>query len=461
MKDKIFIAGILMIVFVFTGCVQTDDFDLPEMRPVEIDFDGELTSIEAVKGNFNIQTGQVFTFINTDAWFTGYVISSDAGGNFYKELIIQDKASNPVAGIQLLLDDNSLFETFNFGRKIYVKLDGLSLGYNNGVLQLGMKQHGDVIALPNSLIDDHVIRTEEVAEITPLSIKISDLNPNLKNLYVKIEDLQFDRNLVKQDRTFSFASNPADQYDGLRQLESCETGETILLSTSTFSNFRSLLLPQGSGSVEGILTRDFFDERYVVMLNTPDKLDMNGPRCDPEFFECDTDVIEGSQILYDENFEGVTSNSTLNSRDWTNENLSGGETKFKPTLVNGNRVLRISAYNTLESPLEAWLVTPEIKLSETENERLSFDIRSSYDNGLLLKVFISQDFSGDIRTATWIPVDAEIPLGPSNRNSTIFTTSRINLSCLEGKVWVGFQYLGSAPDKTTTYDLDNFRLTGD
>ncbi|MUP45259.1 hypothetical protein E0K83_05810 [Gramella sp. BOM4] len=458
MKERIIIGVFILIVFGFSGCVQTDDFDLPEMKPVEINFDGELTSIEAVKGNFNVQTGQVFTFSNTNAWFTGYVISSDAGGNFYKELIIQDKASNPVAGIQILLDDNSLFETFNFGRKVFVKLDGLSLGYNNGVLQLGMKQHGDVIALPNSLIDDHVIRTEEIAEISPLSINISDLNPDLKNLYVKIDDLQFDRNLVKQDQVFSFASNPADQYDGLRQLESCETGETILLSTSTFSNFRSLLLPQGSGSVEGILTRDFFDERYVIMLNTPDKLMMDGERCDPEFLECADPGTEGSQILFEENFEGVTSNSTLNSRDWTNENISGGETKFKPTLVSGNRVLRISAYNTLESPLEAWLVTPEINLSETENEQLSFDIRSSYDNGLFLKVYISQDFTGDVRSATWIPVDAEIPLGPSNRNSTIFTTSKINLSCLEGKVWLAFQYLGSAPDKTTTYDLDNFRL---
>ena len=120
--------------------------------------------------------------------------------------------------------------------------------------------------------------------------------------------------------------------------------------------------------------------------------------------------------------------------------------------------MRISAYNTNESPLEAWLVTPEIQLTEAYDEILSFDILSSYDNGLLLSVYVTQNFTGDIGTTEWIPLDANIPLGPSSANSTVFKNSKINLSCLTGSVWIGFRYLGSAPDKTTTYDLDNVRI---
>lgn len=457
MKLKCFVWGLSLLL---TACVKTDDFEMPSMHVEEVEIEGELTSIEAIKGNYNFETDEIYTFYETNTWIAGYVVSDDAGGNFYKELVIQDKAENPNSGILLLLDHNSLFETFNFGRKVYIKLDGLSLGYNNGVLQLGFQNRGDVVAIPNSMIDEHLISSSEVAEIIPLGVRISDFSPQMKNLYVKLEDLQFDRNLVKEEQVFSFASNPVDQYDGLRQLESCLTGETVQLSTSTFSNFKSLLIPTGSGSVEGILTRDFYDDQYVIMLNSPDKLQMDGPRCDPQFLDCGDNAEEGSKIIFEENFEGVTSNTTLNARDWTNINLSGGETKFKPTLSSGNRVLRISAYNTIESPLEAWLITPSVDMDNSINEVLSFDILSSYDRGLLMEVFVSSNFTGDPYTTTWTELDANIPLGPSNRNSTIFKRSRIDISCLDGEVWFAFRYLGSAPDKTTTYDLDNIRITG-
>lgn len=450
------------IIFMIQGCVKTDDFEIPEQEISEVEIEGNLTSIIAVKGNFNFDTEAIYTFRESDTWFEGYVISSDASGNFYKELVVQDKPENPVAGIHILLDHNSLFQTYNIGRKIYVKLDGLSLWYNNGVLQLGIQNRGDVVAIPNSLIDDHIIRSEITAEILPKNISISDFNSELKNLYVKLQNVQFDRNLVKNDQIFSFASNAYDRFDGERQLESCETGETVLLSTSTFSNFKSLLIPAGSGSIAGILTRDFYDEHYVVVVNSPDALQMNGERCDTEYLSCENaTTTNGTKIIFEENFDGVTSNTTLNSRGWTNVNVSGGEKKFTPTLSAGNRILRISAYNTNESPLEAWLVTPKIDLNSSNSEMLSFDILSSYDKGMILEVYITQDYTGDPLSTEWTELDANIPFGPSSSNATIFRESNINISCLEGNVWIGFRYLGSSFDKTTTYDLDNIRVIGE
>ncbi|MCM4155139.1 DUF5689 domain-containing protein [Gramella sp. AN32] len=456
MKKLMLIFGILLMF----SCVKTDDFAIPELVIQEDNFEGNLTTIASVKGNFNFETEEIYTFRETETYISGYVISSDAAGNFYKEIILQDKVENPTAGIQILVDDNSLFETYDFGRKIYIKLDGLSLGFNNGVLQLGVQNRGDVVAIPNSLIDNFITRSSEVKEIKPLRLKISEFSSEFNNMYIKLENVQFDRNFVREDQVFSFASNPADRYDGERQLESCETGETTFLSTSTFSNFKSLLIPSGSGSIEGILTRDFYDEHFVIVVNLPTQLDMNGPRCDPEFLKCSENQMQGSHILFEENFDGVTSNTTLNARDFTNVNVSGGEKKFAPMMVNGNRILRISAYNTIENPLEAWLVTPKIDLDILSDEVLNFDILSSYDNGLLLKVFLTHNFTGDPKTTEWLPLDANIPLGPSGSYSEIFKKSAIDLSCLEGKVWIGFQYLGGAPDKTTTYDLDNIRVTG-
>lgn len=459
MKLKIRILVVWLLGNLFGACIATDDYEIPNIDIPGVTMEGELTSIAAVKGNYKQETGDIITFYDTDTWFEGYVISSDAGGNFYKELIVQDRPENPLAGIQILLDDNSLFETFDIGRKIFVKLDGLSLGYNNGVLQLGIQHRGDVVAIPNSMIDAHIMRTNEKAQIVPLAVDIDDFSSDLKNLMIQVSNVQFDPNLVKENNRFSFASNPVDRYDGERQLISCETGSTGFLSTSTFSSFKSLLLPMGSGSIKGILTRDFYDEHYVVMVNSPEDLEMNAERCDPLYLDCGAPA-ESLQVIFEENFDGVTSNTTLNSRHWTNINVSGGEKKFTPTISAGNRVLRISAYNTMESPLEAWLVTPEFELNVSQHEVLSFDLLSSYDNGLLLSVYITENFTGDPRTTEWIPLDANIPLGPSNSNASIFKNSKVNIRCIEGKAWIGFRYLGAAPDKTTTYDLDNIRILG-
>ena len=105
--------------------------------------------------------------------------------------------------------------------------------------------------------------------------------------------MQFDINLVREENRFSFASNVVDQYDGQRQLMSCASGSTSFLSTSTFSDFKSLLLPAGSGTIEGILSRDFYDEHYVLVINTPDALNMNDERCDPVYLDCGNNIDRG------------------------------------------------------------------------------------------------------------------------------------------------------------------------
>jgi len=458
MNKKIY--SLLLIVSLFQGCIPTDDFEVPDLEEEKILIEGDLTSIAAIKGNYKEETGEIHTFRETNTWIEGYVISDDSGGNFYKKLVIQDKPMDPQAGIQILLDDSSLHQTYNFGRKVYVKLDGLSLGFNNGVLQLGIQNRGDVIAVPTNLIDDFVIRTEVVSAIVPLRLSISQFTKETTSLYVSVNDLQFDINLVREAENFSFASHSYDQYDGERQLENCTTGETTFLSTSTYSNFRSLLLPNGSGTITGVLSRNYYDEHFVLVVNDPTSLLLEGERCDDQFFRCASGIASGTKVISEENFDGVTSNTTLASRKWTNINVSGGEKRFTPTLVTGNRLLRISAYNTLENPLEAWLVSPVIDLDNTGASTVHFDLLASYDNGMFLKVFFTQDFTGDPRTSSWQLLDAAIPFGPSGGSGNVFKTSEIDLSCLQGKVWIGFRYLGAAPDKTTTYDLDNFRVLG-
>lgn len=453
---KVGFIGFLLLV----SCVKTDDFELPNVEVVEKEIDGNITTIAAVKNNYDAENNQIYTFSETSTYMEAYVVSSDEAGNFYKELVLQDRAEDPTAGILILVDDNSLFESFEFGRKIYVKLDGLSLWQNNGVIQLGKQNRGDVVAIPNSIIDEHLIRTMETAEIVPRELEVSEFKSQHLNLYIQLKNVQFNRNLIGEERRFTFAGEQIDEFDGERQLESCETGSSTTLSSSTFSSFKSLLLPPRGGSVEGILTRNFYDDYFVLAINTPEALDFSEERCDPDFLKCGENTNSGTEILFEENFTGITNIEDLEAEGWTSFNANAGEEGFEPGTFDGDRYIRISAFNTDENPLEAWLMSPGIDLSATSSEVLSFEIMASYDNATILEVFVTTNFSGNPLTTEWLPLEANIPVGPTNQYGNNYTRSEIDISCLEGEINFAFRYLGGAPDKSTTYDIDNIKLTG-
>ena len=453
--------GLLIIVLLGNSCVKTDDFEVPVINEVVDTFNGNLTSISAIKGAYNPKTAEIYTFENTETNIEGFVISSDEAGNFYKKLVLQDKASNPTSGIQILIDETSLFDTYEFGRKVYIKLDGLSLWFNNGVFQLGIQNRGDVVAIPQSLIDEHIIRSSIASEIEPVSLDILDLSEAYRNLYIRLENIQFNKNLVREGQRFTFAAEVTDRFDGERQIESCKTGSVSFLSTSTFSDFKSLLLPQFSGSIEGVLSRNFYNDHFVMILNSPENLQFaEDSRCDPNYLKCGNNEISGSKVLFEENFVGISNENILDGRGWTNINVNGGNERFEDGILNSDRYIRISAYGTSENPLEAWLITPGINLNFTTAEVLSVDMKASYDNGIFLSVLITNGFTGNPLTTEWQLLDANIPVGPSNQFGTTFRNSKIDISCMEGSINVAFKYLGAAPDKTTTYDIDNIRVTG-
>ena len=452
--------GILIIVLLFNSCVKTDDFEIPVANEVEDTIPGALTSISAIKGNYNPTTSAIYTFENTETIIEGFVISSDEAGNFYKKIVIQDKALAPTSGIQILVDGTSLFDTYEFGRKIFIKLEGLSLWFNNGVFQLGIQNRGDVVAIPQSLIDEHIMRSSITSDIVPINLDILDFSSEYRNLYVRLENIQFNKNLVREGQQFTFAAEVTDRFDGERQIESCKTGSISFLSTSTFSDFKSLLLPQFSGTIEGVLTRNFYDDHFVLILNSPEDLNFEADsRCDPDYLECGNNESIGSKELFEENFVGISNENILDARGWTNINVNGGNERFEDGILNSDRYIRISAFGTSENPLEAWLITPEIDLDSSTAEMLSFDIKSSYDNGILLSVLITNNFTGNPLTTEWRLLDANIPVGPTNQFGTTFRNSKIDISCMEGTINIAFKYLGAAPDKTTTYDIDNIRVT--
>ena len=125
-----------------------------------------------------------------------------------------------------------------------------------------------------------------------------------------------------------------------------------------------------------------------------------------------------------------------------------------------------AATSFFENPDTAnrWLITPAINLDASTAEQLTFKTNVGYYNGDALSVYVSTDFTGnsaDIGDATWLAVDATLPQGPTSGYGTTFTNSGpINVSCLEGNMYVAFKYLGSSTGITTTFQVDDVKVTG-
>ncbi|WP_132065788.1 DUF5689 domain-containing protein [Aquimarina spinulae] len=455
---------ILIVSCTIMGCSPEDEFKISPVTIDEPQIEGTLITIDAILGILGqklVEDGEnaKVVFEDTNNFIQGYVVSSDKASNFFKELVLQDKYTNPSAGIRVLIDDNPLFTTYEFGRKIYIKLDGLSLGIENGVPTLGISEGNTIGAIPSFFIEEVVIRSSETAAITPLEITIEDFTDKLVNVYIKVNHIQFTKNLVLEDNTFTFAAENHDKFDGERIVESCTTGRNTILSTSTFSDFKGLKLPNQQGSFEGILTKNFLGNTYNLVLNDPLGLVFeNETRCDPIVLECPA-ISEGTIVVFEEDFSDLKIGD-LEDSGWINSNITGGKLKYKIDNFGENQYAQITGYRSKESLYKVWFITPDIDISTSIDEALHFDLQAGYDNGNILEVFATNNFTGDPTTTSWIKLDAIIPRGPLNAFGNATPAGPIGLSCLEGTIRIGFRYIGGDPRATTRYHIDNIKIIG-
>ncbi|MFD2186279.1 DUF5689 domain-containing protein [Aquimarina celericrescens] len=455
----VFIISISML-----NCTPEEDFATPPLIIEEPSIIGTVIGIEAVLGIMNQEIEKEgenakATFKNTNNYIVGYVISSDKGGNFFKELILQNSNINPTAGIRLLIDNAPLYTSYEFGRKVFVQLDGLSAGIENGVPTLGVLNGNTVEPIPSFTVNDMITRSSEVFPVTPFEIIMEDFTDRFLNLYIKINNLQFNKNIVLDNNAFTFAAEPNDEFDGERMLESCETGRSTILSTSTFSDFKGLTLPDQKGSFTGILTKNFRGDAFNLVLNDPNGLVFDAEsRCDPTVLEC-SPAEEGNTILFKEDFTGLKIKD-LEESGWININTTGGKLDYEIGSFAENQYAQITGFRSKEPIYEVWLLSPEIDLNNSTAETLDFDVQTGYDNGNILEVFVASDFTGDIKTATWVKLDANLPRGPFNAFGDTVPAGPVGLSCVEGQIRIGFRYIGGDPRATTRYHIDNVIVKG-
>ena len=465
MKKIIYsLLSVIVLTITLNSCVKDTDYETPQITCEEPEIaSSQLTSIQNVlaswhAANPNAGDRNLVSFVGEDAnalYVSGYVVSDDRTGNFYKELFIQDKAENPDYAVKIAIDMRSMFTRFDFGRKIYLKLNGLGINKSHGEIMIGEVDGGDIKPIKEKRAKKTIIRSCQASVITPKSLNsVNDITSDMMGMFVKLNEMQFDLSL--KGKPFV---DPSDNYDTHRRLVSCADNADIMLETSSFASFKENVLPENQGSLVGILSRDYGDHFNVIRVNNVNAFNFDGSRCDPAMLDC-TGATGTATTVFSEDFESYNNNDT-NITGWTNVNTNGGNTLFKVGSYSGNKFVKCSAYNSGENPLEVWLITPPINLDNSTGEELSFKTKTGYNNGAALSVYVSTDFTGnaaDISSATWLLVNTTIANGPSSGYGS-FVEGTANVSCLNGNMYVAFKYSGGDGAITTTFQVDDVKVT--
>jgi hypothetical protein len=468
--NKLFAIAVLSVITF--SCVEDDDFNLPDTAAIDIEAPANLIDISSVIGQIGqAQTGLVTFDPNNDQFIEGFVISSDEAGNYFEELIIQDAIENPTAGIKILIDNSPLFTTYAIGQRVYIKLDGLTAGLSNGVPVLGINGNGTIEKIAPALQGSVVLRDSEVFNIVPTPISgPSEFRTEKLLTLIQLPEAQFTDADLASNRTF--ASEPTDQFDGVRLVQTCGDffAAPIRMETSTFSDFKALRLPEGSGSITAILQRDFRDEFFVIAINSPDDFIFDASvRCNFAIVACGTVATAGTNVLLSENFETQSTGAAAMPAGWTNFQEAGTQTWEVYTASGTNASLGKSvncgSFRSGDVSTAAWLITPQFDFDAQTGEVFSFETSNSFADGSSMELLYSSDWDGTatgVDTASWEPMSDPVIVSDSENFGNWVFSGHVSLDCVTGTGAIAFRYVGSGdPGTDGTYELDNISLSSD
>lgn len=441
MKKIIYsVLSLALLTITFTSCVNDTDYETPQITCSEPVLTGSSEKISDVITAWQNSGESVKVFRNdyTD-YIVGYVLSDDRTGNFYKELYIQDSPTDPTATIKLNIDMRSLFTKYSVGSKIYVYLHDLSISESHGEIVIN-EANGDY--LRENVTKTNILRSCDDEALTPISVSVPSLiDASYLGKYVELTNVQFDQSLLGKDFV-----DENDSFDTHRNITSCDDSSQIKLETSTFASFGGASLPEGQGSVKGIITYDYGADFFVLRVNSPEDFNFEGERCDPDY------------IFYD-NFESQIEGNSISGNGWTNyiEEGSRNWESFSDDYSLGISA-RIGSYQSNDTSTIAWLISPEINLDEHEGETFSFKTSNSYSDDSNLEVLSSTDWDGTtagMATATWITVPGMYIVQNSDYYQDWLDSGDYDLSAATGNIHFAFKYTGSGGSGSDgTYELD-------
>jgi len=263
--QKLLLLSLAFGLSFLTSCVDTE-IEPPPTTGNELEVKGN-TTVAELKDLYI--PGQL-TVIEDSVFVQAVVVGNDAGGNFFRSLIVQDST----AGIEVLINLTDAFNLYPLGREITIDCQGLVLGEFNGVVQLGgyiyqeegFDELGDIVDY-----NERIYRGQIVPQPAPAVRGINELRRSDVSTLVRLENVEFASSELGLPYADAFGRQTIN-----RIVQDCD-GNTILLRTSGFADFANDTLPEGNGSITAVY--NVFGDTDQLFIRNTDDVDMGGNRC--------------------------------------------------------------------------------------------------------------------------------------------------------------------------------------
>ncbi len=247
----------------FTAC--QDDFDDPAMSSPSSAWlaDSEnyqLMSINDFKTEYWQDAENYYATVGAAAdgkrvLVKGRVISSDASGNIYKSLIIQDATG----ALAMSINANSMNNKYRRGQELVIDVTGMTVGKYAGLQQLGFPEDSESYGaqttfMPYEFFEQHVQMQglPAPADLDTITIRsLSEISGGGAATLVKWQSqlVRFNDCYFADGGKETFATSK----ETVNRTLTLSDGSSMVVRTSGYSNFYSDVLPEGHFDIVGIL----------------------------------------------------------------------------------------------------------------------------------------------------------------------------------------------------------------
>jgi len=419
---KLWILALTAVVFLMTGCKKDFDVPQPEVPAFTLPAGATLKTI----ADFKITTTGVVT---DDVYICGIVGGNDISGNIYKYLYIQDSTG----GMGIEIDKVNMFNIYPVGQRVYVKCQGLHLGFEKGMPNLGGYYNGAVIPIPEIFVNDRIFR-DGLPGPAPAAIlhTTTNLTDEHLGMLVRFDSVSF--NAAGQ------IFNDDDAYkETLNRIITDGAGD-VTVRVSWYADFHRETIPSGKGTVYGILTK--YNSTWQLLIR--DFNDLQG-------FDFATNAI------FTEPFEsgmgGFTTYDSLGTQAWA---FSSSYGMVITGYESGSRYAN-----------KDYLISPAIDLSQYDSVYLAFDHAINYYYGSNIQgchsVWLTTNFNASNPSATtW--VNLSVPTYPAGNSWTFVNSGKAYIpAAFNGatNVRFAFKYTSTgSSNETSTWEVKNVVLMG-
>lgn len=295
----------LLAAGALTSC--QNDFDQPPLKEPEATMKPNTTIAQLKAANWQNADSYYLTLGQTesgeDMIIHGRVVSSDATGNIYKSLVIQDET----AALAFSINETGMNNSYRVGQEVVVNVTGLGFGKYRGLQQIG--GYGEYNGTPQVSFMDYNLFQEhtelnhfpdpkytivEPGQENPsdgqMYVKVVDLG-NLPTSPAEIQKLQSQLVLLRNVHFELGGQAPFSEDDASTNRNLLdENGNSIIVRNSNYASFHAKTLPAGTGDVMGILSYFGSDWQILLRSEADCMFETKGQKDDPYTVE---EAIEG------------------------------------------------------------------------------------------------------------------------------------------------------------------------